>query len=123
MRLSHDFSYEFAHSISRRATNLMTALDQAALRRFDLKVKFDFLKHEQACELLRRYSRRLLFPTPEPDQLTRLRRLEKLTPGDFATVMRQNRFRPITSAADLVTTLEAECAVKEGARSAIGYLH
>lgn len=105
------------------STNLMEGLDQAALRRFDLKVKFDFLKHEQAWELLRRYCRKLNLQTPQPAQLTRLMRLEKLTPGDFAAVERQNRFRPITSSAELVAALEAECAVKEGARAAIGYLH
>lgn len=105
------------------STNLMEGLDQAALRRFDLKVKFDFLTHEQAWELLRRYCLKLSFSTPQPEQLTRLMRLEKLTPGDFAAVMRQNRFRPMTSAAELVAALEAECAVKEGAKSAIGFVH
>ena len=30
------------------STNLMDSLDQAALRRFDLKVKFGFLKKDQA---------------------------------------------------------------------------
>jgi AAA+ superfamily predicted ATPase len=105
------------------STNLMEGLDQAALRRFDLKVKFNFLKHEQAWELLRRYCRKLKLQTPQPAQLTRLMRLEKLTPGDFAAVERQNCFRPITSSAELVAALEAECAVKEGAKAAIGYLH
>lgn len=105
------------------STNLMEGLDQAALRRFDLKVKFDFLKHEQAWELLRRYCLKLCIPTPQPDQRARLMRLEKLTPGDFAAVMRQSRFRPIASPAELVAVLEAECAVKEGARSSIGFLH
>ena len=32
------------------STNLMAGLDQAALRRFDLKVKFDFLRTDQAWE-------------------------------------------------------------------------
>lgn len=105
------------------STNLMEGLDQAALRRFDLKVKFDFLKHEQAWELLRRYCLTLSVPTPQPEQLARLMRLEKLTPGDFAAVMRQNRFRPITSSAEMITALEAECAVKEGTKPSIGFLH
>ena len=103
------------------STNLMEGLDQAALRRFDLKVKFDFLKHEQACELLRRYCVRLSIPTPQPEQLAKLMRIQKLTPGDFAAVIRQNRFRPITSSADLVSALEAECALKEGTKSSIGF--
>ena len=105
------------------STNLMEGLDQAALRRFDLKVKFGFLKHEQAGELFHRYCHELSFPTPHADQLTRLMRLNNLTPGDFAAVMRQNRFRPITSSTEMVTSLEAECAVKEGSKPSIGFFH
>jgi SpoVK/Ycf46/Vps4 family AAA+-type ATPase len=105
------------------STNLMQGLDQAALRRFDLKVKFDFLKSEQACELLRRYCLKLEIDPPQPEQLAKMMRLTQLTPGDFAAVARQNRFRPITSPAVLVAALEAECAVKEGAKSAIGFFH
>ena len=105
------------------STNLMEGLDQASLRRFDLKVKFDFLKATQACELLRRHCAELALIPPELDEEIRLQRLVKLTPGDFAAVVRQNRFRPITSAAAMVTALEAECAVKDGARAGIGFLH
>lgn len=104
------------------STNLMEGLDQAALRRFDLKVKFDFLKPEQAAALMRRYCGILAIAEPPPEQMARLMRLHKLTPGDFATVIRQSRFRPITSSAALIAALEAECAVKEGARAAIGFL-
>ncbi len=104
------------------STNLMEGLDQAALRRFDLKVKFDFLKPEQASELLRRHCATMNLGTPQSDQLGRLIHLWTLTPGDFAAVVRQNRFRPITSSAGLVAALEAECAVKEGAKAAIGFL-
>jgi SpoVK/Ycf46/Vps4 family AAA+-type ATPase len=104
------------------STNLMDGLDQAALRRFDLKVKFGFLKPEQAWELLRRYCTKLELPTPQPEQLAKVMRLQKLTPGDFAAVVRQNRFRPITSPAAFVSALEAECEVKEGAKTAIGFL-
>lgn len=104
------------------STNLMTGLDQAALRRFDLKVKFDFLRPEQACELLRRYCGQLHLAAPQHDLLTRMMRLQRLTPGDFAAVLRQHRFHPIQSPATLVSALEAECAVKEGAKAAIGFL-
>ncbi len=104
------------------STNLMTGLDQAALRRFDLKVKFDFLRPEQAWELLRRHCAAMSLPAPQPDLLTRIMRLGQLTPGDFAAVLRQHRFRPIESAATLVSALEAECAVKEGGKSSIGFM-
>ena len=49
--------------------------------------------------------------------------MHKLTPGDFAAVARQNRFRRIACAADLIEALEAECAIKEGSQSAMGFLH
>lgn len=104
------------------STNLMTGLDQAALRRFDLKVKFDFLRPEQAWELVRRYCIQLNLPAPQPDLLTRTMRLQRLTPGDFAAVLRQHRFRPIQSPATLVSALEAECAVKEGGKASIGFI-
>jgi hypothetical protein len=46
------------------------------------------------------------------DIQNRLKRLENLTPGDFAVLARQHRFRPITTIDALVTALEAECALK-----------
>lgn len=104
------------------STNLMTGIDQAALRRFDLKVKFDFLRPEQAAELLQRHCARLALPAPDPDTLAMVRRLPQLTPGDFATVVRRHRFRPLESPAALVAALAAECALKEGAQTPIGFL-
>ena len=104
------------------STNLLEGLDQAALRRFDLKVKFDFLRPEQAWELVRRYCKQLQLPAPQPDLLTRTMRLQRLTPGDFAAVLRQHRFRPIQSPTTLISALEAECAVKEGGKASIGFL-
>lgn len=104
------------------STNLMTGLDQAAMRRFDLKVKFDFLRPGQTRELLCRYCEQLQFPAPQPDLLHRVTRLPCLTPGDFATVQRRSRFHPIESAAALVAALEAECAIKEGAKARLGFL-
>lgn len=103
------------------STNLMTGLDQAALRRFDLKVKFDFLCPEQAWELLLRCCGQLHLPAPQPDLRTRVMRMQRLTPGDFAAVLRQHRFRPLQSSATLVSALEAECAMKEGGRAVIGF--
>ena len=104
------------------STNLMTGLDQAALRRFDLKVKFEYLRPEQGWELLRRHCSAMKIPAPQPDLLPKVMRLGQLTPGDFAAVSRQHRFRPIESPAMLVSALEAECAVKEGGKGSIGFM-
>lgn len=105
------------------STNLMAGLDQAALRRFDLKVKFDFLKPDQACALFARQGAQLAIEPPTSSQLSKVSRLNILTPGDFAAVARQSRFRRIQSTGDLLSALEAECALKEGAKSAIGFLN
>jgi SpoVK/Ycf46/Vps4 family AAA+-type ATPase len=103
------------------STNLMEGLDPAALRRFDLKVKFDFLQPGQSIELLRRHCAENALPAPTPVDEGRLSRLHALTPGDFAAVRRQHRFRPATSATAWVAALEAECELKTGPKRAIGF--
>jgi SpoVK/Ycf46/Vps4 family AAA+-type ATPase len=103
------------------STNLMDSLDGAALRRFDLKIRFDYLKADQAWAMFQDTARRLGLE-PGPDAPTALRQLGLLTPGDFANVFRQARLRRIASAADLVDRLAAECAAKpEGRRNRIGF--
>jgi SpoVK/Ycf46/Vps4 family AAA+-type ATPase len=104
------------------STNLMDGLDQASLRRFDLKAKLDFLKPDQAAGLLRRHCEQLELEAPGTEEEIALQRLHKLTPGDFAAVLRQRRFRPIASAWQMVEMLRAECALKEGGKScSIGF--
>ena len=105
------------------STNLMADLDQAALRRFDLKVKFDFLQRAQGRDLFRKHCARLALPPPTPAQEARLGHLHQLTPGDFGAVVRQGRFRPIVDVNALLSALEGECAVKNGAKAAMGFLH
>ncbi len=105
------------------STNLMDGLDQAALHRFDLKVKFDYLQPEQARQLFCQTCQQLQLPPPDAAQQTRLLHQHQLTPGDFATLLRQHRFRPIRSATLLADALEAECALKEGAGNPTGFVH
>lgn len=104
------------------ATNLMDGIDPAALRRFDLKIRFDFLLPDQAAAMLGRYCPQLSLPAPAPDQLARLRKLTTLTPGDFAAVARQHRFRPFTSCAAFVLALDQECSIKDRSARPIGFL-
>lgn len=75
------------------STNLMDNLDQASLRRFDLKIKFDYLKPEQGWELFQQVVSDLgdVFSEPKVWE-QKVRSLRGLTPGDFATVVRQSRF-------------------------------
>ena len=104
------------------STNLMQGLDQASLRRFDLKVKFDFLGKDQAWALLQRTCTVLELPAPEEAAHKSVDRLSKLTPGDFAAVCRQHRFRPVGSVVAFVAALGAECAIKEHSSAAIGFV-
>lgn len=104
------------------STNLMQGLDQAALRRFDLKVKLDWLRPAQAWELLQRHCAQAGLAAPGPQEQARLAQLRQLAPGDFAAVLRQARFKPLPDAAALVAALEAECALKEGGRGVLGFV-
>lgn len=103
-------------------TNLMEGLDQAALRRFDLKVKFDFLSSSQAWQLLVSTCRMLVLPPPPESLKPYLSKLSCLTPGDFTVVVRQHRFRPIKSADDFIRVLTSEVNLKEGTKAAIGFV-
>ncbi|NJS36993.1 MAG: ATP-binding protein [Brachymonas sp.] len=104
------------------STNLMNGLDQASLRRFDLKAKFDYLRSEQATRLLQNHCTHLAIPQPDSIALMRVSLMQRLTPGDFATVIRQSRFRPLLNVGALVDALENECSLKEGQKSSIGFV-
>src|SRR5690606_35964958 len=104
------------------STNLMEGLDPAALRRFDAKIHFGFLAREQALAMLRAQCVRLGLPLPGPAEENAVARLNNHTPGDFAVLARQHRFRRVDSPAALVELLQAECALKGGAKRGIGFL-
>lgn len=94
-------------------TNLMEGIDQASLRRFDLKLEFNYLKRDQAQQLFMAEAKEIKLRKPSAKVQDELSKLSNLTPGDFAAVKRQHRFNPILDAAELVSRLKQECAVKE----------
>ncbi len=104
-------------------TNLMDLLDPAALRRFDLKTKFDFLKPEQAKKLFKKYSSQLRLQGSIAEVLAELEDLEKLTPGDFAAVYRQFKFRTEKTKKAFFEALKDEVRIKGngGAVRKIGF--
>ena len=104
------------------STNLMDQLDAAALRRFDLKVRFDCLRGEQAWTMFLDAARRLGIKE-EGTVKARITSLALLTPGDFATVIRQARMSRPKDASELLARLEAECQAKpDYRRKAIGFV-
>lgn len=103
------------------STNLMDRLDSAALRRFDLKVRFDYLRPEQAWVMFQDAAGKLGIEA-EPCIRGSLARCGILTPGDFATILRQARMNRPKNAQDLLARLEAECQVKpDHRRKPIGF--
>lgn len=104
------------------STNLMQGLDPAAPRRFDLKIKLDFLRTEQAWALLQSHCSHLGLPAPGGAEQAGLARCRYLTPGDFAAVLRQHRFRPVRGADAMVVALEAECTLKQDAQNPVGFV-
>jgi transitional endoplasmic reticulum ATPase len=106
------------------STNLMQRLDAASLRRFSLKIKFDYLKPEQRWKLFLAQSKKIS-RTHEAEYRTSLNQLNNLTPGDFATVRRQAALLNETLTADeLVKRLAQECKSKAGSSNQpIGFIH
>jgi AAA+ superfamily predicted ATPase len=104
------------------STNLMEGIDAAALRRFDLKLRFGYLAPEQAATMLARQCAAFALASPAPADLERVRRIAVLTPGDFAGLARRHRFSPFTSCEAVVDGLLQECALKRGQGAAIGFL-
>ena len=92
-------------------TNLMENLDKASLRRFDLKLEFSYMLPKQAYKMFKRYAKNLNLDGYKLLK-ERLYSMRSLTPGDFAAVVRQNRFHPIESIEDFFQRLEDEVSVK-----------
>lgn len=104
------------------STNLMEGIDAAALRRFDLKIRFDYLEPGQAALMLERQCAALSLGTLAPEVSARARRLALLTPGDFAALARRHRFTPFAGCEQVVEALEQECTLKRGKPASIGFL-
>ena len=102
-------------------TNLIDNLDKACLRRFDLKLEFGYLLPEQAQNLFKKECALLKVKFDE-NASKKVSNLGLLAPGDFASVRRQAKFRPIKNGDDFCHRLELEVALKNEEKSAkIGF--
>ena len=85
-------------------TNLMDNLDQASLRRFTFKVKYDFLTRPQVELAFRHFF--------GAEQAVSLTTLNCLSPGDFAVVAKKVRIFGIDDPGEIVTMLRQEQDIK-----------
>ena len=102
-------------------TNLIDNLDKASLRRFDLKLEFGYLLPNQALNLFKKECALLKVKFDE-NAAKKISNLGLLAPGDFASVRRQAKFRPIKNGDDFCHRLGLEVALKNEEKSAkIGF--
>lgn len=106
------------------ATNRLDALDEAVLRRMDVKIRFDVL---DAVQLRRSFLSLCESVAPAPGQahLDAASRLKGLTPGDFACVRRRLAFAPIVDDPDpasaVLALLREELRLKTRGRQPMGF--
>ncbi len=93
-------------------TNLMDNLDKASIRRFDIKLEFKSLEKNQAYGMFKEFAKDLRLSKITTKVKEKIFTLRQLTPGDFATVVRQNRFNPIKDCEDFISRLQDEVDMK-----------
>ena len=102
-------------------TNMMDVIDPAALRRFDLKLRFNFLAIEPLTALARAQADAMGLSLSDA-QLARLQRMGNLAPGDFAAMARRHLFAPFVDAEQWINALQDECRIKTSSSRSIGFL-
>ncbi|WP_111860515.1 AAA family ATPase [Acinetobacter sp. CFCC 10889] len=102
-------------------TNRFEELDQAALRRFDFKMHFDFLSYQQRLALLENICLQLNLEMNEAQVQNQLHSLNKLSAGDFAVIARQACFKPFEHVNAVLQHLEEEMSVKYKISGKMGF--
>jgi len=103
------------------STNLMDDLDQASLRRFAIKVEFDYLSPDQACKMLQQ---ECIGEITDRDQQA-MSMMNNLAPGDFAAVKKRLEILGVKPSANaLIRELSKEVSIKPDAPAHhIGFLN
>ena len=106
-------------------TNLLEHFDKAAMRRFQKKITFNYLKPDAAAELFKKY----FFPNKtelRQETLEALAGIENLAPGDFKNVAQQLAFDgDEKTEKECLEMLERELAFKNGglkSQKRVGFL-
>ena len=98
-------------------TNFNKKLDHAVARRFDFKIKLDYLMPEQSIKMFKQLTKRITAQT-----LDKLSTLKNLTPGDFAVVTRKAALLGKHSESDIFELLIQESAYKQPGSKSIGFI-
>lgn len=96
-------------------TNFFSSLDAAALRRFDVKLNFGYLKPKQAWRRLQQFCEGLGITQCSDHLESEIGDLSNLTAGDFTTLNRRNNLLTFASADAVMQALRVECGLKSHA--------
>ncbi|HHD81111.1 MAG TPA: ATP-binding protein [Campylobacterales bacterium] len=94
-------------------TNIVDRLDSASLRRFDLKLEFKTLEPKQLGQIFISYCKELELESPTIEELNKVKSLKHISPGDFASITRQSRFRKISNPSEFIQRLKEEIRLKK----------
>ena len=104
------------------ATNRAEHLDPAAMRRFDWRIGFDWLRPEQVLGLARETLNRH-GTQPAEDQARQLQNIAPVAPGDFRIAERRADVAgQALTPEQLIETLEAEAGRRNRDRAGVGFL-
>ena len=104
-------------------TNLIDAIDRAAMRRMCVIGKFDFMEPESAWEMFKLSCKSLGVNGGIDLYESRLKQMSKLTPGDFVQTVRGARFTRQNSASKLLDSLMTATELKKGnSQSSMGFV-
>lgn len=117
-------SMEHYQGIFIATTNLLGRVDEAAMRRFDFVIRFDYLDEDGAILLLSDLAKAYAITLPKRELLSAMMQdLKQLTPGDFAAIYRRLKVRKkYPDAAGLVSMLRDVCSYKQGDSRPIGFV-
>jgi transitional endoplasmic reticulum ATPase len=95
------------------ATNFGGSMDAAVMRRFNHKVKFDYLSAEGKRVLFQKMLLPLSMASESDELLDKVAAIPALTPGDFKVVRQKNFFQEINDPYLLIQQLENEVSYKK----------
>jgi len=98
------------------ATNFKYIVDSAAIRRFNIKLEFDYLKPEGAITFYKMFMGRLIKKPLSQPEASEIGSIGYLTPGDFKVVYQRYSFynNNEISHSQLIDALKQEVASKSG---------
>lgn len=106
------------------STNLLEILDEASMRRFDAKIKFDYMSPKTAIEMLDAFCVTHKLVLSDVQRECAQVQFNYLTPGDFAMLGRQQRFSPCKDSQELIDRLIKEQQFKADVKTnkSIGFV-